>query len=120
MAAKLSHSPASWLAVVVEADFPDAFRVNLYARGMSTDGTAEQALGNFERFPTWCVAGRGWQRVCSAPCMLWSAKLSRPARPLSGGSWAALPLSGAEAAALSWHRAWYRSRHRGSSCSVPA
>ncbi|GAB4820204.1 hypothetical protein N2152v2_007250 [Parachlorella kessleri] len=40
-------------AVVVEADFPDAFRANLYARGLSKDATADQALGEFKRFPTW-------------------------------------------------------------------
>ncbi|KAL4422753.1 hypothetical protein ABPG75_008950 [Micractinium tetrahymenae] len=40
-------------AVVVEADFPDAFRVNLYVRGMSEDKSADEALSNFERFPTW-------------------------------------------------------------------
>lgn len=45
-------------AVVVEADFPDAFRANLYVRGMSGgdvngDQTAEDALGDFIRFPQW-------------------------------------------------------------------
>jgi erythromycin esterase-like protein len=40
-------------AVVVEADWPDAWRVNQYVRGSSDDASAEAALSGFERFPTW-------------------------------------------------------------------
>lgn len=40
-------------AVAVEADWPDAYRVNRYARTHSDDVTAEEALRGFERFPTW-------------------------------------------------------------------
>src|SRR6185436_569146 len=40
-------------AVAVEADWPDAYRVNRYVRGHSSDETSEQALGDFGRFPTW-------------------------------------------------------------------
>jgi len=40
-------------AVAVEADFPDAFRANLYVRGLSNDTSPEEALGDFIRFPTW-------------------------------------------------------------------
>jgi hypothetical protein len=40
-------------AVVVEADFPDAFRLNMYVRGLGSDKTAQEALGDFKRFPTW-------------------------------------------------------------------
>ena len=40
-------------AVAVEADFPDAYRVNRYARGQSKDTTAEGSLGDFERYPLW-------------------------------------------------------------------
>jgi erythromycin esterase-like protein/predicted phosphoribosyltransferase len=39
--------------VAVEADWPDAYRVNRYVRGRSRDATAEEAMGGFERFPTW-------------------------------------------------------------------
>lgn len=39
--------------VAVEADWPDAYRVNRYVRDDSDDLDAEQALGNFTRFPTW-------------------------------------------------------------------
>jgi erythromycin esterase-like protein len=40
-------------AVVVEADWPDAWRVNRYIRGASDDRDADAALSGFERFPTW-------------------------------------------------------------------
>jgi erythromycin esterase-like protein/predicted phosphoribosyltransferase len=40
-------------AVAVEADWPDAYRVNRFVRGRSDDATAEEALRGFERFPTW-------------------------------------------------------------------
>ena len=40
-------------AVVVEADWPDAGRVNRYVRGLSDDADAAAALSGFERFPTW-------------------------------------------------------------------
>lgn len=40
-------------ATAVEADWPDAFRVNRYLRGLGDDGNANEALGGFKRFPTW-------------------------------------------------------------------
>jgi erythromycin esterase-like protein len=40
-------------AVAVEADFPDAYRVNRYVRGEGTDSDAIDALAGFERFPAW-------------------------------------------------------------------
>jgi erythromycin esterase-like protein len=40
-------------AVAVEADWPDAFRVNRYVRGLSDDRDADEALSGFKRFPTW-------------------------------------------------------------------
>ena len=40
-------------AVAVEADWPDAFRVNRYVRGSSDDATPDEALADFRRFPTW-------------------------------------------------------------------
>ncbi|WP_026923760.1 erythromycin esterase family protein [Glycomyces arizonensis] len=40
-------------AVAVEADWPDAYRVNRYVRGHGGDRSAEEALLGFERFPTW-------------------------------------------------------------------
>src|SRR6266704_1895559 len=40
-------------AVAVEADWPDAFRVNRYVRGLGDDRDAHQALAGVKRFPTW-------------------------------------------------------------------
>ncbi|MBD1847167.1 erythromycin esterase family protein [Cyanobacteria bacterium FACHB-63] len=55
-------------AVAVEADFPDAYRVNRYVRGVNLDPTPEVALRGFQQFPTWMwrnvdiVAFVGWLR----------------------------------------------------------
>ncbi len=40
-------------AVTAEADWPDAYRVNRYVRGLGDDTTPEEALSGFERFPAW-------------------------------------------------------------------
>src|SRR5438105_10512955 len=40
-------------AVAVEADWPDADRVNRFVRGLSDDPTTDEALADFERFPQW-------------------------------------------------------------------
>ncbi|HEY3393085.1 MAG TPA: erythromycin esterase family protein [Lacipirellulaceae bacterium] len=40
-------------AVAVEADWPDAYRVNRFVRGQSDDEFAIDALGDFRRFPQW-------------------------------------------------------------------
>jgi erythromycin esterase-like protein len=40
-------------AVAVEADWPDAYRVNRYVRGASSDADAVEALSGFKRFPSW-------------------------------------------------------------------
>ncbi len=40
-------------AVAVEADWPDAYRVNRYVRGVGDDPTANESLADFRRFPTW-------------------------------------------------------------------
>src|SRR5438105_3977658 len=45
-------------AVAVEADWPDAYRVNRYVRGEGADTNAEEALGGFKRFPTWMWRNR--------------------------------------------------------------
>jgi erythromycin esterase-like protein/adenine/guanine phosphoribosyltransferase-like PRPP-binding protein len=40
-------------AVAAEADWPDAYRVNRYVRGLGSDVDAAEALADFRRFPTW-------------------------------------------------------------------
>src|SRR6185503_6021024 len=40
-------------AVAVEADWPDAYRVNRYVRGEGEPGASLGALSGFRRFPAW-------------------------------------------------------------------
>jgi len=40
-------------AVAIEGDWPDAYRVNRYVRGLGEDASASDALAGFRRFPTW-------------------------------------------------------------------
>jgi erythromycin esterase-like protein len=40
-------------AVAVEADWPDAYRINLSVRGIGEAAPAVDALAGFQRFPTW-------------------------------------------------------------------
>lgn len=40
-------------AVAVEADWPDAYRINLFVRGLGEDQDAIDCLAGFQRFPTW-------------------------------------------------------------------
>jgi erythromycin esterase-like protein len=42
-----------FIGVAVEADWPDAFRVNRFVRGRPGDTDAADALGGFRRFPRW-------------------------------------------------------------------
>jgi erythromycin esterase-like protein len=42
-----------FVAVAVEADWPDAYRVNRYLHGRGGDTSAFAALRDFGRFPTW-------------------------------------------------------------------
>jgi erythromycin esterase-like protein len=45
-------------AVAVEADWPDAFRVNRFVKGDNFDRNADAALSGFKRFPTWMWRNR--------------------------------------------------------------
>ena len=45
-------------AVAVEADWPDAYRVNRYVMGLSEDHDADSALSDFRRFPAWMWRNR--------------------------------------------------------------
>lgn len=40
-------------AVAVEADWPDAYRVNVFVRGQGEDQDSIDSLEGFQRFPTW-------------------------------------------------------------------
>ena len=60
--------------VAVEADWPDAYRVNRYVRGAREDADAEEALRGFQRFPTWMWRNAevldfvGWLRAHNDRC----------------------------------------------------
>ena len=68
-------------AVVVEADWPDADRVDRFIRGEGEDRTAEAALGDFERFPRWM-----WRNVEVVPLLrfLRDVNAGRPAEERVG------------------------------------
>ena len=61
-------------AVAAEADWPDAYRVNRYARGLGEDSTPEEALRGFQRFPAWMWSNTvvrdfvGWLRWHNGRC----------------------------------------------------
>jgi erythromycin esterase-like protein len=67
--------------VAVEADWPDAYRVNRWIRGASDEKDADAALGDFLRFPRWMWRNRDvvefleWLRTYNA---------SRPAASRAG------------------------------------
>jgi erythromycin esterase-like protein len=63
-------------AVVVEADWPDAWRVNRYIRGRSDDADAAAALSGFERFPTWM-----WRNTVVVEFVEWLREFNRGQPP---------------------------------------
>jgi erythromycin esterase-like protein/predicted phosphoribosyltransferase len=44
---------AGFTVVAVEADWPDAYRVNRFVRGANDDSSPDEALSDFRRFPVW-------------------------------------------------------------------
>ncbi len=58
-----------FIAVAIEGDWPDTYRVNRYIQGARSDPDAEAALGGFRRFPTWMWRNAdvldfvGWMRA---------------------------------------------------------
>jgi erythromycin esterase-like protein len=63
-------------AVAVEADWPDAYRVNRYVRGVSTDASADAALSGFKRFPTWM-----WRNEVIVDFVEWLREYNRTQPP---------------------------------------
>ena len=53
-------------AIVVEGDWPDAYRVNRYVRGRGDDRSAGDALSGFRRFPQWM-----WRNTVVADFVEW-------------------------------------------------
>ena len=50
---KILIAQRGFSAVAVEADWPDAYRINRFVRGASKDGDSVEALSGFQRFPQW-------------------------------------------------------------------
>ena len=63
-------------AVAAEADWPPATRINRYVAGYDRDGTAEEALGDFDRFPAWM-----WRNVEVARFIDWLRAYNSQFRP---------------------------------------
>src|SRR4051812_6521361 len=53
-------------AVAIEGDWPDAYRVNRYVQGMDGGAAPADALGGFERFPTWM-----WRNTAVTAFVAW-------------------------------------------------
>ena len=68
-------------AVAVEADWPDAHRVNRFVRGLGEDAFAVDALAGFQRFPTWM-----WRNADVVDFVDWQRSLNatRPAPARTG------------------------------------
>jgi erythromycin esterase-like protein len=58
-------------AIAVEADWPDAYRLNRYVRGLSADRNAREALSSFKRFPAWM-----WRNTVVAEFAEWLRTLN--------------------------------------------
>ncbi|OJH37513.1 erythromycin esterase family protein [Cystobacter ferrugineus] len=68
-------------AVAVEADWPDALRLNQYVRGEPRDSRVEEALDDFQRFPRWM-----WRNAEMRAFVEWlrAHNASRPAGERAG------------------------------------
>jgi erythromycin esterase-like protein len=68
--------------VAVEADWPDAYRINRFIRSQGQDQTAQAALGDFTRFPLWM-----WRNTDVLELVEWLRTYNRdrsPQRPEIG------------------------------------
>jgi erythromycin esterase-like protein len=72
----------NFTAVAVEADWPDAYRVNRFVRGEGSDLDAVDALSGFQRFPSWM-----WRNADVLDFIGWLRSYNDslpPARPKAG------------------------------------
>jgi erythromycin esterase-like protein len=63
-------------AVAIEGDWPDAYRVNRYVRGLGADADARAALSDFRRFPAWM-----WRNADVLEFVAWLRGHNERARP---------------------------------------
>ncbi len=55
-----------FMAIAIEGDWPDAYRVHRYLQGEGSVSDSEQSLDAFERFPTWM-----WRNTTLPPFLNW-------------------------------------------------
>lgn len=55
-----------FMAVTIEGDWPDAYRIHRYLQGKANKEDWEQALGDFKRFPTWM-----WRNTTISSFLIW-------------------------------------------------
>lgn len=55
-----------FMAVMIEGDWPDAYRIHRYLQGKGDPNQAETALEDFKRFPTWM-----WRNTTLPPFLRW-------------------------------------------------
>jgi erythromycin esterase-like protein len=56
----------NFMAVTIEGDWPDAYRIHRYLQGVGSEEDCNQALGDFTRFPTWM-----WRNTTLPPFLKW-------------------------------------------------
>ena len=56
----------NFMAVAIEGDWPDAYRIHRYVQGQGQQHDWEQALSDFKRFPTWM-----WRNTTLPPFLTW-------------------------------------------------
>jgi erythromycin esterase-like protein/predicted phosphoribosyltransferase len=69
----------NFTAVTVEADWPDAYRVNRYVRGAGDDVDAAEALSDFRRFPRWM-----WRNTVVVDFIEWLRTHNDTVSPVAG------------------------------------
>lgn len=56
----------NFMAVAIEGDWPDAYRIHRYIQGKGNKNDSEEAFSDFKRFPTWM-----WRNTTLPPFIRW-------------------------------------------------
>lgn len=56
----------NFMAVAIEGDWPDAYRIHRYLQGKGNKDNVDEALSEFKRFPTWM-----WRNTTLPPFLRW-------------------------------------------------
>ena len=106
-------------AVAVEGDWPDAYRVNRYVMGMSTDPDADAALGEFRASPLGCGAIKMCWDSCSGSAPAMTLSVTPPPRPGSTVSTSIVSARRSRRSSVISTR-WTRPRPSGRGAGIPA